>query len=88
MVLGMKHGRAHIEEGLQGLFPGMVLAQRLVQRFEQEFGTTACSEITGVDWTNPEQVTRAVTDPESVAKCAELVGRTAEMVAELIGEEA
>jgi C_GCAxxG_C_C family probable redox protein len=87
MVLGMKRGREHIEEGLNGLIPGLGLAQSLVQRFEQEFGTTSCREITKLDWTDFEAVTKAVTNPEFIERCAQLVGRTAEMVAELIGEE-
>ena len=33
MVLGMKYGRPRIQDGLSGLFPGMGVAQRLVQRF-------------------------------------------------------
>lgn len=87
MVLGMKYGRARIEEGLEGLFPGLGPAQSLVQRFEQEFGTTACSEIAKVDWTDFEGAMQSITNPEFIERCAQLVGRTAEMVAELIGEE-
>jgi len=87
MVLGLKHGREHIEEGLEGLIPGLGPAQSLVQRFEQEFGTTSCYEITKLDWTDFEAVMRALTNPEFIERCAQIVGRTAEMVAELIGEE-
>ena len=87
MVLGMKYGRPRIQDGLDGLLPGLWQAQSLVQRFEQEFGTTACSEISKVDWTDLEAVMQAVANPEFVEKCAEVVGKTAEMVAELIGEE-
>lgn len=87
MVLGLMRGRAHIEEGLEGLIPGLGLAQSLVQRFEQEFGATSCREITKLDWTNFEDVMQAITNPEFIERCAQLAGRTAEMVAELIGEE-
>ena len=87
MVLGLKYGRARLDEGLGGLFPGLVPAQSLVQRFEQEFGTTSCSEITKVDWTNLEEVMQSITNPEFIERCAQLVGKTAEMVAELIGED-
>jgi len=87
MVLGLKHGRQRIEDGLGGLIPGLGLAQSLVQRFEQEFGTTSCSEIAKVDWTDFEAAMQAVTNPEFVERCAQIVGRTAEMVAELISEE-
>jgi len=88
MVLGMKYGRPRIQDGLEGLMPGMGVAQRLVQRFEQEFGTTVCSEISKIaDWTDLEAVMQAVNNPEFVEREAQVVGKTAEMVAELIGEE-
>ena len=88
MVLGMKYGRPHIQDGLNGLFPGIGVAQKLVQMFEQEFGTTACSEISKInDWTDFEAVMQAVNDPEFIKREAEVVGKTAEMVAEIIGEE-
>jgi len=88
MVLGMKYGRPRIQDGLDGLLPGMGVAQRLVQRFEQEFGTTVCSEISKIDdWTDLEAVMQAVNNPEFIEREAEVVGKTAEMVAELIGEE-
>jgi C_GCAxxG_C_C family probable redox protein len=88
MVLGMKYGRPRIQDGLDGLLLGMGVAQRLVQRFEQEFGTTVCSEISKIDdWTDLEAVMQAVNDPEFIEREAEVVGKTAEMVAELMGEE-
>ena len=88
MVLGMKYGRPRIQDGLNGLLPGMGVAQRLVQRFEQEFGTTVCSEISKIDdWMDLEVVMQAVNNPEFIEREAEVVGKTAEMVAELIGEE-
>jgi C_GCAxxG_C_C family probable redox protein len=87
MVLGLVNGRQRIEQGLEGLIPGLMLAQSLVQRFEQEFGTTVCYDIAGVDWTDFEAAMKLVNDPEATEKCAQLAGRTAEMVAELIGEE-
>jgi hypothetical protein len=66
----------------------MGVAQKLVQRFEQEFGTTVCSEISKIDdWTDVEAVMQAVNDPEFIEREAKVVGKTAEMVAELIGEE-
>jgi C_GCAxxG_C_C family probable redox protein len=88
MVLGMKYGRPRIQDGLGGLLPGMGVAQRLVQKFEQEFGTTICSEISKIaDWTDLEAVMQAVNNLEFIEREAEVVGKTAEMVAELISEE-
>jgi len=95
MVLGMKYGRANIEEGLAGLVKGMLPAYRLVKWFEGEFGTTACREISGIQM--DEEMLKAMTaapeameaglPPELIEKCSQLVGKTAEKVAELISEE-
>jgi C_GCAxxG_C_C family probable redox protein len=87
MVLGMKCGRARIDEGLDGLMPGLMAAQNLVRKFEQEYGTTACSEISKVDWTDMDSMVQALADPEFVEKCAQVVGNTAVMVAEVIAED-
>ena len=86
MVLGMKYGRTRIDEGLGGLFSGILIAQSLVQRFEQEYGTTACREISKLDWTDSDAVIQAVNNPEFMAMCANVVGATAEMVAKIIAE--
>jgi len=88
LVLGIKYGRPRIQDGLNGLFPGMGVAQKLVQMFEQEFGTTVCSDISKInDWTDTGAVMKAVNDPEFIKREAEVVGKTAEMVAEFMGEE-
>jgi C_GCAxxG_C_C family probable redox protein len=87
MVLGLKYGRSSMEEGLPGLVPGMLHTQPLVQRFEDEFGTTACFAIAGVDWMNFEEAAKAISDPVFLKKCAEIVGRTAEMVADIVFEQ-
>lgn len=87
MVLGMVHGRAREEEGLGGLLKGFMLAQALVRRFEQEFGTTACDEISGVDWTDMDAVMQFFST-EAAEKACEVAGKTAEMVADLLSQEA
>lgn len=86
MVLGMKHGRARIEDGIEGLLPGLLGAQKLVSEFEKEFGTTSCSEIAKVDWMDFGAMMKAISDPEFVERCAQVTGKTAEMVAEIIDE--
>ncbi len=95
MVLGMKYGRANIEEGLAGLLKGMRPAYKLVKWFEDEFGTTVCHEISGfkideesfkMAASNPEAMEAGLA-PELIEKCSQLVGKTAERVAELISEE-
>jgi C_GCAxxG_C_C family probable redox protein len=90
MALSMKKGRERIEQGMDALVPGMLLAQRLVKKFEREFNTTVCYEITGVDWTDFAAVTKLLSDPQSadqLERCAQIVGRTAEMVVEMINED-
>ena len=95
MVLGMKYGRANIEEGLAGLVKGMLPAYRLVKWFEGEFGTTVCHEISGFQIDEetlkgilavPEAM-EAGLPPELVEKCSQLVGKTAEKVAQIVSEE-
>ena len=88
MVLGMKFGRPRMEEGVAGLIAGFAPAQRLVSEFEREFGTTVCAEISEVDWLDFDAVMRALADDDFVRKCADVVGRTAEMVAEIVAGEA
>jgi C_GCAxxG_C_C family probable redox protein len=85
LVLGMVHGRARLEEGPQGLRKGFALAQALVKRFENEFGSTSCYEISGVDWTDREAVKRSMSS-QAGERCFQLVGKTAAMVAELLVE--
>ena len=87
MVLGMKYGRSRIDEGVGGLFSGLLMAQSLVRKFEQEYGTTSCIEISKLDWTDTDAVIQAINNPEFISVCANVVGRTAEMVAELISAE-
>jgi C_GCAxxG_C_C family probable redox protein len=88
LVLGMVYGRARLEEGPQGLRKGFALAQALVKRFEKEFGSTTCYEISGVDWTDREAVKRSMSTNQAGEKCFQLVGKTAAMVAELLVEQA
>ena len=98
MILGMKYGRANVEEGLPALVKGIMPAHKFILRFEQEFGTTVCAEIMGVGKapeTMSEEVFRQlIGDVEAIRrtheavkdKCAEVVGKTAEMVIEIIDE--
>jgi C_GCAxxG_C_C family probable redox protein len=97
MVLGMMFGRANIQEGLPGILKGLMPAHKLMRRFEQEFGSTVCGEIMGggTDQPSEEQLRDMIANPEAVEemsreiipKCAEVVGKTAAMVVEIINEE-
>jgi C_GCAxxG_C_C family probable redox protein len=83
LVLGLVHGRARPEEGIGGLARGFEVAQALVRRFEAEFGTTSCAEISGVDWTKPEEAMRFLTTPASEKAC-QVAAATAGIVADLL----
>ena len=89
MAISLKKGRERIEQGEDALVPGLIAAQQLIQKFEQEYGTTICYEITGIDWTDLAAVTMRSDDAkaEQLERCAQIVGRTAEMVVELIDED-
>jgi len=94
MVISMKYGRAHFEEGFGTLLKGCLPAYRLVKWFEGEFGTTICHEISGFE-IDEETLKGAVADPEAfeagidselVEKASQLCGKVAEKVVELINE--
>jgi hypothetical protein len=85
LVLGMVHGRARMEEGLGGLMTGFMLAQALVRRFEQEFGTTVCYEICKVDWSDMQAVSQ-VFSGSGLEQACQVAGKTAEIVADLLSQ--
>jgi len=55
--------------------------------FEVKWTRNSGNEIAKVDWMDFEAAMQAIANPEFVERCAQIVGRTAEMVAELIGED-
>lgn len=94
MVLGMKYGRAHFEEGLGSLLKGCLPAYRLVKWFEGEFGTTVCHEISGLEM-DEGTLNRAIQDPvafeegldpELIENASQLCGKVAQKVIEMITE--
>lgn len=97
MVLGMKYGRASLDEGMAGTLKGMLQVQKLVKRFEQEFGTTACLEITegqtvamdeeGLKYLIEHPEVMEEMSKELIKRCSQVVGKTAEIVVEIINEE-
>ncbi|MEM2866174.1 MAG: C-GCAxxG-C-C family protein, partial [Candidatus Hadarchaeales archaeon] len=56
LVLGLRMGRARMEEGIEGLLASFDPAQRLVKWFQEEYGTTLCRELTETDWFDVNQV--------------------------------
>lgn len=82
-ALSARYGRGTDQEREDpNLFP---LCAELYRRFREEIETSQlCREITGTDFTDPAQVKAYFASPEKTARCARLVGKTAELVCELI----
>jgi len=87
MVLGTLAGRTRLDAGPAALAPIMKPAQEMVRRFREAVGSTTCGELSGVDWTDPEDVARFITTPAH-EKCYSVVRRGAEAVAGVIWEAA
>lgn len=95
MILGIKYGRARIDEGLPSLLNGMLQVDRLVRWFKQEFGSTVCTEITGVTQEVDEKQIKYLMrhpeimdqDKEMIERCAQMLSKTAAKVVEIIHEE-
>jgi C_GCAxxG_C_C family probable redox protein len=92
LALGLKYGRGLNElEDTDKLFRSMEHVEKLYRRFEEEFGSVVCREIRQmllgeyIDTKIPEEYERAV-KLGLYEKCSALVGRTAEIVAELMLE--
>lgn len=92
MALSLKYGRTRSEFPDSGkMHQSLAAVERLVNRFEQEFGSLNCRDITTsflgeyLDTRIPEQREKA----EKLGlhdKCADLVGKTAAIVAEMMLE--
>jgi len=85
-ALGATLGKATVE-GREDprLFP---LCAELYQRFATEIEVSNfCREITGVDFSKPEDVKLYRSSPEKTGRCIRLVGKTAEMVRDMIARE-
>ena len=95
MILGIKYGRARIDEGLPSLLNGMLQVDKLVRWFKQEFGSTICTEITGVTQEMDEKQIKYLMrhpeimdqDKEMIERCAQMLSKTAAKVVEIIHEE-
>lgn len=80
MVLGMKYGRANPRYG--GVHDGSGAALKLFKWFEREYGTTSCSELTGIaNMLDKEERSRLLVG-EVHEKCFR---RSGEVAAEVIG---
>jgi hypothetical protein len=83
MVLGLLMGRVRIEQGMDGLLPIMSPAQELVGRLRKKMGSASCWELTGVDFTDPDEAT-AFLGSEGPERCACWVAEGAEELARFL----
>jgi hypothetical protein len=89
ILIGARVGRNNIDEGLEGILPAFEPSQRLTLWFKPMFKSTVCSEITGVNWFDMNEVVAhylGPRGPETIEKCAKLTGTTAHKVAEILGQ--
>jgi len=89
ILIGARVGRGNIDEGLAGILPAFEPSQRLTNWFKPMYKSTVCSEITGVNWFDMNEVVGHYLGPrgtETVEKCARLTGGTAYKVAEILSQ--
>ena len=79
MVLGLLMGRQRLDSGVDGLFPIMSPGQELVTRLVKRIGSHSCKELTGVDFTDVEQVAKYYSSGD-YEKCFSFVAQGAEEI--------
>lgn len=85
MILGMVYGRANPRYG--SVHDGSGAGLKLFKWFEREYGTTSCSELTGVaNMLDKEQRAKFAVS-EAHEKCFQRSGEVAAKVVEIIGEQ-
>ena len=89
ILISARVGRYDIEEGLQAILPAFEPCQRLTNWFKPMYKSTVCSEITGVNWFDLNEVVAHYLGPkgmDTVEKCARITGGTAHKVAEILSQ--
>jgi Putative redox-active protein (C_GCAxxG_C_C) len=87
VLINAKVGRASIDQGLEAILPPLEPCHQLTLWFKPMFKSTVCSEITGVDWFDLNDIVNhylGPRGPETIEKCATLTGTTATRVAEIL----
>ena len=87
ILIGGRMGRNRLEEGMGAMLPAFGPCQELAQWFKPMYKSTLCSEITGVNWFDMNDVVNhyfGPNGPETIDKCATLTGTTAGKVAEIL----
>ena len=85
-ALGLTRGKGTIEgKEDPSLFP---LCAELYHRFGTEIETSQfCADISGTDFTKPEEVKAYMNSPEKISRCIRLVGKTAALVKDMLSRE-
>jgi C_GCAxxG_C_C family probable redox protein len=85
-ALGLRYGRGEITDREDPrLFR---LCSEFYRRFASEVEQSHfCRDITGTDFTNPEEAKAYFTSPEKTARCGRLVAHTVDLVHEILSRE-
>ncbi len=89
VLISARVGRARIDDGLEAILPAFAPCHQLTLWFKPMFKSTVCSEITGVNWFDLNDVVNhyfGPRGPETIEKCATLTGTTASKVAEILSQ--
>ena len=89
ILIGGRVGREKAEDGFQGILAAFEPSWTLTNWFKLMWKSTACSEITGVNWFDLNDVVAHYTSPrgmETIEQCAKLTGGTAIKVAEILSQ--
>jgi hypothetical protein len=89
VLINARVGRTKIEEGFLGVVPPILPSHQLFHWFKPMYKSTVCSEISGVNWLDLNEVVQHYMSPkalESIEKCARLTGGTATKVAEMLSQ--
>jgi hypothetical protein len=89
VLISARVGRTSIDQGLEAILPSFEPSHQLTLWFKPMFKSTVCSEITGVNWFDMNEVVNhyfGPRGPETIEKCATLTGTTAHRVAEILGQ--
>ena len=87
VLINARVGRSAIDQGLEAILPAFAPCHQLTLWFKPMFKSTVCSEITGVNWFDMNDIANHYAGPrgpESIEKCATLAGTTASKVAEIL----
>ncbi|MFA5055880.1 MAG: C-GCAxxG-C-C family protein [Dehalococcoidia bacterium] len=89
VLINARTGRSSIDQGLEAILPAFAPCHELAQWFKSMFKSNTCSEITGLNWFDMNEVaTHYMSNKgeETREKCAKLTGATAVKVAEILSK--